>query len=469
MKTPYFFLLLFALPSLSACHAEQIDSTGIQRVALPLAIPQNNAQQALPSLAPILEKAMPAVVNIATRTKVRNFSSPLLKDPFFRFFFDVPELDEDRPSHKTQSLGSGVIIDKNKGWVVTNHHVIADADSIMVTLGDGRELEAKLLGADSETDIALLEIPQSSLSSLPLADSEKLRVGDFVLAIGSPFGLRQTVTSGIISALGRTGLGIEGYEDFIQTDASINPGNSGGPLINLRGELIGINTAILAPGGGNIGIGFAIPVNMVKKITEHLGAYGEVRRGVLGVEIQEITPALAKAMQLEDQKGVIVAQVDKDSAAEKAGLKVGDIILSLDQHPITSSSVMRNRVGLLRVGETVQLSILRQGKTRQLSATIRETPTRKGDLFSRYFKGAQLSETQLSTNSGERLPRLEFHRVAPDSNADKIGLRSGDILLSLNRTDIDSFKILSQFFEYRHRSLSIRILRGEQVIRIRVY
>ncbi|NOQ93480.1 MAG: trypsin-like serine protease, partial [Methylophaga sp.] len=260
----------------------------------------------MPSLAPMLEQSKPAVVNIATKSHVPIRDNPLLNDPFFRKFFNIPE---QQPRHRTkQSLGSGVIFDAKKGLVLTNNHVIHRADEITVSLTDGRSFQAELVGSDPATDVALIKIPAEHLSALPLADSDKLRVGDFVVAIGNPFGLGQTVTSGIVSALGRSGLGIEGYENFIQTDASINPGNSGGALVNLRGELVGINTAIFSPGqkAGNIGIGFAIPSNMVKQITDQLIEYGEVRRAHLGVQMQDINDELAKAFDIESDGGAVV-------------------------------------------------------------------------------------------------------------------------------------------------------------------
>lgn len=256
--------------------------------------------QPLPSLAPMLKRATPAVVNISTRTQIQEAEHPLLRDPFFRHFFGIPNQPRRRES---SSLGSGVIVDSRRGYVLTNNHVIDKADEITVTLNDGRRLNGKLVGADPESDIAVVKITPERLTELPIGDSDKLEVGDFVVAIGNPFGLGQTVTSGIVSALGRSGLGIEGYEDFIQTDASINPGNSGGALVNLRGELVGINTAILAPSGGNVGIGFAIPANMATRIMTTLVEHGEVRRGLLGITVQDLSHELAQAFSLPDGQG----------------------------------------------------------------------------------------------------------------------------------------------------------------------
>ena len=299
------------------------------------ALPYSVDGQELPSLAPMVEKTRPAVVNIATRGSVDIQKHPLLNDPLFRRFFkDFENLPQRK---EVKSLGSGVIIDADAGHIVTNFHVIDGADEISVTLHDGQQLEATLVGSDPEADVAILKVKHDGLVSVPFADSSTLRVGDFAVAIGNPFGLGQTVTSGIVSALGRSGLGIEGYEDFIQTDASINPGNSGGALVNLRGELIGINTAILASGGtGNVGIGFAIPINMVREITNQLIEYGEVRRGMLGVIMQNLTPDLARAFGLDVHQGVVISQVVENSAASKAGLKVGDVLLSIGDEPIRS-------------------------------------------------------------------------------------------------------------------------------------
>ncbi len=284
------------------------------------ALPTSLNNQPLPSIAPMLEVAMPAVVNISTSKNIQVMDNPLLRDPFFRHFFQIPE-NQQQPQQRQQknSLGSGVIIDSGNGLILTNNHVIDKADKIMVTLKDGRQLDAKLIGTDPEADVAVIQIPAENLTALPIADSTQLRIGDFVVAIGNPFGLGQTVTSGIVSALGRSGLGIEGYEDFIQTDASINPGNSGGALVNLHGEFVGMNTAILAPTGGNVGIGFAIPANMVMTIKDSLVKHGEVRRGLLGVSTQDLTPELAKAFNLQNQQGAVVSRIEGNSPAARAG------------------------------------------------------------------------------------------------------------------------------------------------------
>lgn len=361
-----------------------ITATGLLAAHSDARWPLSTESGQLPTLAPLLQEVTPGVVNLATRGRVRLEQNPLFNDPFFRRFFEDPlfrrffELPEDQPlERETQSVGSGVIVDAERGTVLTNHHVIANADEILVTLKDGRRLKAKLLGSDPATDVAVLEVPSGGLTAVRFGDSDALQVGDFVVAIGNPFGLGQTVTSGIVSALGRTGLGIEGYEDFIQTDASINPGNSGGALVDLRGELIGINTAIIGPAGGNIGIGFAIPVNMARRVMEQIIAYGEVRRGELGVVVQDLTPELAEGFRLQVRGGALIAQVAPGSAAEEAGLKVGDVIVALDGEAVRSATQLRNKVGLLRVGQTVRLSLLREGRESSVEVEIRE-PTQGG-------------------------------------------------------------------------------------------
>ena len=318
------------------------------------------------SIAPMLEKVTPAVVNIAVKshTTVHN---PLLQDPFFRQFFNMQDIPQQRVQ---MSAGSGVIIDAGRGLVVSNNHVVKGADEIMVTLKDRRRFRAQLVGADPGTDIALLHIDSDNLTALAIGDSEQLRVGDFVAAIGNPFGLGQTVTAGIVSALGRSGLKIEGYENFIQTDASINPGNSGGALVNFQGQLIGINPAIIGPSGGNVGIGFAVPSAMVKAVVRQLADNGEVRRGRLGVEIQDLTPDLADTFDTPAGgdgaiEGALISKVLSGSPAASAGLRPGDIVTGIDGQPVRTAGDLRNRVGLLPVGTEVRLEVLR-GSTRQM-------------------------------------------------------------------------------------------------------
>ncbi len=395
----------------------------------------------LPSLAPMLERTTPAVVNIATRGRAPVRQSPLLDDPFFRRFFDVPDQPRER---QTQSLGSGVIVDAGRGLVITNHHVVHRADQITVTLADGREFSATLVGSDAETDVAVIRIEADDLTALPLADSDQLRVGDFVVAIGNPFGLGQTVTSGIVSALGRSGLKVGSYEDFIQTDASINPGNSGGALVNLRGELVGINTAILAPSGGNIGIGFAIPTNMAMAVTHQLVEHGEISRGQLGIGVQDLTPALAEAFGLDTRNGVVVTQITPGSPAERAGLQTGDILQSLNGRPVRQASELRNSIALLRVGDTVELEVRRNGSTRTIRATVDspESAVLDGRTLSPRLAGASFGYTDVQTSQGPQT-RLRVETIEAGSAAHRAGLRTGDIVLSVNRQavqDADAFR-----------------------------
>ena len=319
------------------------------------------------TLAPLLAEITPGVVNIAVRSRVERPASPLLDDPFFRRFFDLPEVPRQRD---VLSAGSGVIVDARPGYVLTNSHVVANAAEVQVTLKDGRTYPARLVGNDPETDIALLQLDAPDLIAVPLGDSGRLQVGDLVIAIGNPFGLGQTVTSGIVSALGRSGLGIEGYEDFIQTDASVNPGNSGGALVNSRGELVGINTAILGPTGGNIGIGFAVPVNMARAVMTQLIEHGEVRRGRLGITIQDLTPALADSMGLDLRGGAVISEIEAGSAAARAGLAPGDVIVAVNGQPVLDADDLRNLIGLMPVGTDLAIVLYREGRERAVDAQV---------------------------------------------------------------------------------------------------
>jgi serine protease Do/serine protease DegQ len=424
------------------------------QAALPVAVDG----QPLPTLAPMLERATPAVANIATQSRVTLRRNPLLDDPFFRHFFNIPDQPRER---QAQSVGSGVVVDARRGYVITNHHVVDGADTITVTLNDGRRLEAKVIGSDPESDVAVIQVPSGNLTALPLADSDRLRVGDFVVAIGNPFGLGQTVTSGIVSALGRTGLGIQGYEDFIQTDASINPGNSGGALVNLRGELVGINTAIIAPGGGNVGIGFAIPSNMVSRLMEQIVAHGAVRRGQLGVSVQDLTPELASAFNIPMQQGAVIAQVMPRSTAARAGLREGDIVLRVDGRPIRDGSALRNAIGLLEVGASVRLEILREGQPLTINARVGEyTPaTAEGDAINPRLAGASFEDIGPGSPLAGRVQGVRIAQVESGSPAARVGLRPNDVITAVNHRTISNTAELRRAAADRD-ALLLKILRG---------
>ncbi len=380
--------------------------------------------QPLPSLAPMLEQVTPAVVNISTRSIVQRDSS---LEEFYRFFYgsELPAV----PSAQPKSLGSGVIVDAERGLVVTNFHVIDGADEIIVTLRDGREPVANILGTDPKADIALLQIPADNLSAIRWADSDALRVGDFCIAIGNPFGLGQTVTSGIVSALRRSGLGIEDFEDFIQTDASINPGNSGGALVNLRGELIGINTAIVGPGGGNVGIGFAIPSNMAQDIIDQLLQFGRVKRGRLGISAVAITPDLVERLGLSRERGVLIAQIEPDSPAQTAGLQPGDIITAIDGQRVRTVESVVNRLGLVRLGQAINVRVVRDSREFDVTATVAES-----GLANTWFAGVEFLEQQ--TSRGRKY--LEIESLENSSPLAQKGLQSGDIVLSVNREPVET-------------------------------
>jgi serine protease Do/serine protease DegQ len=433
-------------------------------ISMPLwgGLPVEVDGEPLPTLAPMLERVTPAVVNIATQGRVVQ-SNPLLQDPFFRRFFDLPDTPRER---RTQGLGSGVIVDAEQGYIITNQHVIAEAEQITVTLRDGRRFDASLVGADPDADVAVLKIEAEGLAAVPIGDSDGLRVGDFVVAIGNPFGLGQTVTSGIVSALGHSGLGIESYEDFIQTDASINPGNSGGALVNLRGELVGINTAILGPSGGNIGIGFAIPVNMAREIMGQLVEFGEVRRGRLGVAVQDLTSELATAFGIESNAGAVIAQVEPGSPADRAGLKAGDVVVSVNQRPISGAADMRNVVGLLRIGASVSLGVVREGRRKTLVAMIAEPEERSvpGAELSPRLAGALLSEIEEGTRLFGRIEGVLVAEVEPGSPAARAGLRPGDVIRSVNRQEVNSLADIKQAVATGGRGLLMNLQRGETAL-----
>ncbi|HYQ73320.1 MAG TPA: DegQ family serine endoprotease [Gammaproteobacteria bacterium] len=419
------------------------------------------------TIAPMLEAVLPTVVNISTQTRIRTQQGhPLLNDPFFRRFFRLPESRRSEP--RQHSLGSGVIVDAARGYILTNHHVTEGADEIIVTLRDQRQFPAEVVGADSEVDLALLHIAADGLKELPVADSAGLRVGDFVVAIGNPFGLGQTVTYGIVSALGRTGLGIEGYENFIQTDASINPGNSGGPLVNMRGELVGVNTAIVGPTGGNIGIGFAIPSNMASAIMQHLVKYGEVRRGQLGVALQDLTPELAEAFGLQQRGGTVVARVGPASAAEQAGLQPGDVIIELDDTPISRSSDLRNGIGLLRAGTRIKLGILRAGKPLVINVVIADplAVSAPAGKASRHLAGATIGPIADKHPLFGEVDGVSVLEVERGSAAWSAGLRPGDIIVSINQAPVSTVEEFRASAQRNPDKLLLNIRRGNGALYI---
>lgn len=429
------------------------------------ALPWSGGDQSLPSLAPMLGQVTPAVVNIATEGRVQMRQNPLLEDPFFRFFFDFPDQPLER---KTQSLGSGVIVDAERGLVITNNHVIANADQIAVNLRDGRKLEAKLVGADPETDIAVIKVsPTERLIALSMADSNQLKVGDFVVAIGNPFGLGQTVTSGIVSALERSGLGIEGYEDFIQTDASINPGNSGGALVDLNGRLVGINTAIFSQTGGNIGIGFAIPINMARQVMEQLVKHGEVKRGFLGAQLQDLDLELAEAFGLPQHQGAVLVNVIAGSSAEKAGLKPGDVITAINGRPVHTASAVRNEIGLLRVGEQVKLEILRNGKPMQITASVSEqteTVAHATDIQNRRLAGVTAGDIPKGAPEYGHLEGVMVFKVERGSHAWRSGLRDDDIIISVNRVPVTDVKGFLKLVNKLRSGILLQVQRGDMAL-----
>jgi len=426
------------------------------KASLPVAVDG----ETLPSLAPMLERVLPAVVNIYTESRVtEQRQSPFRNDPFFEKFFGGPQ-GQPR-ERRVSSLGSGVIIDADKGHVITNSHVISGADQISVRLNDGRDLEATLVGQDADADIAVIQIPADALQHVEIGDSDKLRVGDFVVAIGNPFGLGQTATSGIVSALGRSGLNIEDYEDFIQTDASINQGNSGGALVNLRGELVGINTAILAPGGGNIGIGFAIPINMAQLLTRQIIEYGEVRRGRLGVIAQNLSPELAEALGISSTKGAVISQVMPDTAAEAAGLKEGDVIIAVDDREISDASGLRNTIGLYRADDEVSIRFIRDEEESTLRIRLKpiDAPQGQGQKLSARLEGVRLEDIDDQEGTqGERGVRVA--QVEQGSPAFQAGLREGDLIISVNKQPVYGLKDVEQSISERDSMLLLNILRG---------
>ncbi len=433
-------------------------SLGVALSSLPAqaALPLTIEGQSLPSLAPIVERVTPAVVNISVSGK--KISRQSIPEPF-RFFFGPDLPPEQLQEQPFKALGSGVIVDAAKGYVITNYHVIDSADEIKVTLKDGREFKAKKIGVDEQSDIALLQIKADTLSALNFADSDQLRVGDFTVAIGNPFGLGQTVTSGIVSALGRSGLNIENLENFIQTDAAINTGNSGGALIDLKGELIGINTAILGPNGGNIGIGFAIPSNMVRDLMAQILKYGEVRRGVLGIMGGELSADLAKAFGYDKQNGAFVSQVMPGSAADQAGIQAGDIIITLDGKPVRSFGELRAKIATMGAGKEVTLGLIRDSKAQDVKVVLKqaEQSQTQASVLHPALDGATLSNTE----PGIRPQGVQVTALEERSPAALAGLRKDDIILGVNRQRINNLNELRKALKNNQEILALNIRRGD--------
>ncbi|TCL04797.1 serine protease DegQ [Sodalis ligni] len=430
--------------------------------ALPATVPG----QTMPSLAPMLEKVLPAVVSVHVEGTQQVQRQNLPKE--FKYFFGPngpvdPQQGQQGDTRPFEGLGSGVIINAAKGYVITNNHVVNGADKIKVQLNDGREFDAKLVGRDEQTDLALLQLPNpTNLTEIKMADSDALRVGDFAVAVGNPFGLGQTATSGIISALGRSGLNLEGLENFIQTDASINRGNSGGALINLNGELIGINTAILAPGGGNIGIGFAIPSNMVQNLSQQLIEFGTVKRGLLGIKGSEMTADMAKAFNINTQRGAFVSEVLPGSAAAKAGIKAGDIIVAIEGKPITSFAELRVKIGTTPPGKAVKIGLLRNGKPLDVTVTLDDSAssTTSAEVLSPSLQGASLSDGQLKDGT----KGVAVDDVVKDSPAAQIGLHKGDVIIGINRERVENLVQLRKVLDAKPPVMAMNIIRGDESI-----
>jgi Do/DeqQ family serine protease len=407
----------------------------------------------VPSLAPMLDKATPAIVTISVEgTQVSRQRVP---EMFKHFFGGQDEQVQERPF---KGLGSGVIIDAEKGYVVTNNHVVENATEITVTLTDGREVKAKKLGADAQSDIALLKIEPEKLVALPLADSDKLRVGDFVVAIGNPFGLSQTVTSGIVSALGRSGLNIGGYENFIQTDAAINRGNSGGALVSLRGELVGINTAIFGPNGGNVGIGFAIPSNMMKSLVDQIIEFGEVRRGLLGILGQDVDSGLAEAMNLDVSKGAFVSEVTADSAADKGGIQAGDIITEINGIAVVSFQELRAKVASKGAGSKIKLGLLRKGK--KVSVDVILGDATQAVVAAKEIHPALEGATLTNGKTKQGDAGVVISEVVACSPAALIGSQDGDVIIGVNRQKVDNVIALRNSLDEAKGVIAISVKRG---------
>ena len=441
-KIVFFVLIIFSTSSFS--NESSLFSSGV------------------PSLAPMLENVTPAVVNIYTISETQEKSN-YVNDPFLRKFFNIPGQQKLKKRNRS-GLGSGVIIDNKKGYIITNNHVIAKAKDIKVRLHDGREFKASLVGADPASDIAVIKISPDNLKSLKFANSENLRVGDFVVAIGNPFGIGQTVTSGIVSALGRSGLGIEAYENFIQTDASINPGNSGGALVNLKGELVGINTAIIGSkgGSGSVGIGLAIPVNMALDVTQQLLKYGKVRRGYLGVSAQDLTSDLSKAFGISTKRGAIITRVQEGSPAYVAGIRVGDVVVKINNQIIENTSAMRNKIGLLKLNSIISMQINRKGEILNKKVKILEKKLSKksGVKINSRLDGIRFSEITKNMSEYGKITGIKITGIKKTSKAYSIGIRVNDIILSINNIPVQKIKDLEIVSGENDSELILHVQRG---------
>jgi Do/DeqQ family serine protease len=424
------------------------------------ALPDSVDGEALPSLAPLVKRVAPAVVNIRVSQTVDTRSQ--YGDEMFRRFFGLP--NDPGGSREVASAGSGVIIDAENGYILTNHHVVNGADTIQISLINDQSLDAEIVGSDPATDIAVIKVDPEGLVDIPFGDSDSLEVGDFVIAIGNPFGLGNTVTSGIVSALGRTGISRNGYEDFIQTDASINPGNSGGALVNMRGELVGINSAIISQSGGNVGIGFAVPSEIARSIMRQILDFGEVRRGLLGVSINTIDSESAKALGAEVESGALVASIEPGSAAEEAGLRVDDIIIKVNDAKIDSSRELANAIGLKTSGEEVDIEFVRDGKSSSVTAILgRQRVTRSGgaDLHPG-LEGAQFASAATASITG-----VEVTGVEPESPAAQRGLRAGDIITAVNRQPIQNLQQMQEIAE-QASILFLLVQRGDRTLMLQI-
>lgn len=450
LKTPVFVVLLLA--------SALIGSSAF--AALPATLANGDS---LPSLAPMLERVTPAVVNIATYTDVP-VRNRLREDPRFRQFFRTPKR---RRFRRTQSAGSGVVVDAAKGYIITNNHVVDRADEISVTLADGRTLVAKTIGVDPQVDLAVLQVDANALAlgdaQIEFSDSQALRVGDFVVAIGNPFGLSQTVTSGIVSALGRTGLGIEGYEDLIQTDASINPGNSGGALVDLNGRLVGLNTAIYSPSGGNVGIGFAIPANMVVAIMEQLIKHGSVRRGYLGLSVQGLNSDLADAFGVKRTDGVVVVDVEPGSVAADAKLQAGDILLKMGDREIKRVADFHSQAAITFVGDSLSTRFIRNGRERRAVMRVSDDNLDQvsGGRFDPRLTGVELQDFR-ETASAEVGAGVVVAQVDNNTQAWRSGLRAGDVVVAVNRRPVQNLSDLRDSIRTKESQLLFRVYRAGQ-------